>query len=296
LLVEAARRTNRVVQHGTQSRSMAFVAHAIKLLHEGLIGDVLIAKAINVQKRKDIGHASASEPPAGFDYDLWLGPAPYVPFQTNRHHYTWHWWYAFGTGDAGNDAVHEIDTARWGLGVETHPSTIAAIGGKYYFDDDQQFPDTQNVLYEYPGDGKVGNRRQLILEMRIWSPYYPAGFDNGVEFYGTEGWAQLSKRGIFKVFDAKNKPRPVTDLPPRGPGNAHQRDFADAVRSGTKPSAEIAIGHVSATLCHLGNIAARLGRSLRFDPATEQIVGDEEAAGLARRTYRDGHWAVPRGV
>ena len=296
LLVAAARRGNRIVQHGTQSRSSAFVMHAIKLLHEGLIGDVLIAKAINVQKRANIGHAAPSEPPPGFDYNLWLGPTPFIPFQRNRHHYTWHWWYAFGTGDMGNDGIHDLDMARWGLGVDGHPSTVVALGGKYYFDDDQQFPDTQTVIFEYPNDGKVRHRRQLMFEQRIWSPYQPDGFDNGSAYYGTEGWMLLSNRGILKVFDKDNKPRPVVGLPPTSDTSAHQEDFVEAVRSGRKPNAEIAIGHVSATLCHLGNIATRLGRTLHFDADAQTIVGDEEAARMVRRTYREGHWAVPKGV
>ncbi len=195
LLVEAARRNGRVVQHGTQSRSSPFVSRAMQMLREGAIGDVLVAKAFDIQRRDDIGHAEPSSPPPRFDYDLWLGPAPFVPFQKNRHHYTWHWWYDFGTGDMGNDGVHELDIARWGLGVEGHPTTVSALGGKYYFDDDQQFPDTQMVVFEYPGDGKVGHRRQLVFEMRIWSPYEPEGVDNGNAFYGTEGWMLFSKRG-----------------------------------------------------------------------------------------------------
>jgi predicted dehydrogenase len=294
LMVEAARRSRKVVQVGTQSRSNPLVAHAIQRLREGVIGDVMVAKAFDIQRRKDIGHESPSNPPPGFDYDLWLGPAPVVPFQSNRHHYTWHWWYDFGTGDMGNDGVHELDIARWGLGVEGHPSTIAALGGKYVFDDDQQFPDTQLVAFEYPGDGKAGHRRQLVFEMRIWSPYSPEdGIDNGNLFYGTDGWMLLSKRGSVKVFDAKNKPRPLGGEPPKMTG--HQEDFLTAVRAGQTPKAEIAVGHVSTALCHLGNIATRLRRTLSFDPATERF-GDGDAQRLASRTYREGHWATPKGI
>jgi predicted dehydrogenase len=259
-----------------------------------VIGDVVVAKAINVQRRQNIGHAAPGPPPPNFDYDLWVGPAPFVPYQSNRHHYTWHWWYDFGTGDMGNDGVHELDIARWGLGVETHPSTVAAVGGKYVFDDDQQFPDTQYVLFEYPGDGKPGRRRQLVFEMRIWSPYQPEGFENGNIFYGTDGWMVLSKNGTVQVFDRKGKPRPLDGAPAKMPG--HQQDFVNAIRERRSPAAEIGVGFVSTALCHLGNISTRVGRTLHIDPASEQIVGDDEAARLLRRSYRDGHWATPRGV
>ena len=294
LLVEAARRYDRIVQHGTQSRSDSLISHAIGLLRDGVIGDVLVAKAWNVQRRSNIGHASPSAPPEHFDYDLWLGPAPYVPFQKNRHHYTWHWWYDFGTGDMGNDGVHEVDIARWGLGVETHPTTVAAMGGKFAFDDDQQFPDTQYVLFEYPGDGKVGNKRQLIFEMRIWSPYGLERIDNGNAFYGTKGWMLLSKRGILKVFGRRDQELKLGDDYPRIP--QHKENFLDSIRNGHRPNAEIEIGHLSATLCHLGNIATRVGGSFRFDATHERIIGNGHASQLVRRSYRQGHWAVPKGV
>lgn len=294
LLVEAARKAGKVVQHGTQSRSNPLIQQAVDLLRQGAIGEVKVAKAFNVQKRSEIGHARPGEPPAGFDYDLWLGPAPFVPFQANRHHYTWHWWYDFGTGDMGNDGVHELDIARWGLGVETHPSTVAALGGKLVFDDDQQFPDTQLVAFDYPGDGTPAGRKQLVFEMRIWSPCQPDGVDNGNAFYGTEGWMLLSKRGLLKVFDRRNNPVPLELASDRA--TAHQEDFLAAIRTGKTPTAEIEVGHLSASLCHLGNVATRLGRTLRFDPAREQVVGDDEADKLMGRTYRDGHWAVPRGA
>ncbi len=295
LLVEAAGRSGKVVQHGTQSRSDGLVRHAIRLLREGAIGEVLVARAINIQKRANIGHQQPGEPPKGFDYDLWVGPAPMVPFRSNRHHYNWHWWYDFGTGDMGNDGVHELDIARWGLGVEGHPTSVTGAGGKFFFDDDQQFPDTQLVTFDYPGDGKPGSRRQLVFDMRIWSPYSPDdGVDNGNAFYGTDGWMLVSKRGVLKLYDAKGKPRPVPGGAEPSPG--HQENFLDAVRGDAPPNAPVSVGHVSATLCHLGNIATRLGRTLKFDPATETVVGDDEAQALTRRTYREGHWAVPKGA
>ena len=244
LLVEAARRNKRVVQHGTQSRTHPLVQRGIELLREGVIGDVLVAKAWNVQRRGSIGRESPSKPPEGFDYDMWIGPAPFVPYQSNRHHYTWHWWYDFGTGDMGNDGVHELDIARWGLGVDTHPSKVTAMGGKYHFDDDQQFPDTQYASFEYPGDGKPGNIRQLVFEQRLWSPYGVDRVDNGNAFYGPKGWMFLSKRGFLKVYDEKNKI--VEDAKGEGGGLVHPGNFADAIRNGSTPAAQIAIGHLSA--------------------------------------------------
>ncbi|MFM7129470.1 MAG: Gfo/Idh/MocA family protein [bacterium] len=294
LLVAAAAKSGKLVQHGTQSRSMPLLQHAIGHLHSGLIGTVLHARAINIQRRANIGHAKPSQPPEGFDYDMWTGPAPMVPFQANRHHYTWHWWYDFGTGDMGNDGVHELDIARWGLGVTSHPDKIAALGGKYYFDDDQQFPDMQNVLFEYNSSGKVGEKRQLMFDMRIWSPYSPDdGIDNGVAFYGTEGWMLVSKRGVAKAFDAKGKPMPLPGKPMDHP--SHQLNLIQAIRGEAKLTAPIEIGHISASLCHMGNIAVRLGRSLDFNGKTEEFT-DAQANAMIRRKYREGHWAIPVGV
>ena len=118
------------------------------MLREGKIGDVMMAKAWNVQRRKNIGSAKPSTPPSGVDYDTWVGPAEYLPFQSNRFHYDWHWWHNFGTGDIGNDGAHEMDIARWGLGVSGLPSSTSALGGKFYFNDDQQFPDTANCVFQ----------------------------------------------------------------------------------------------------------------------------------------------------
>ena len=299
LLVEAAQRTGKVVQHGTQSRSSEMINHAIRLLRDGIIGDVLVANACNVQRRPPIGKYEPSAPPARFDHDLWLGPAPVVPWQKNCHHYTWHWWYNFGTGDVGNDGVHEIDIARWGLGVETHPTTIFGSGGKLAYDDDQQFPDTAYVSFEYPGDDTVGTRRQLVFEMRLWSPYQLSNgkrhIDNGNAFYGTKGWMSLSKRGILEIYDELNRPIEVPEDRRRMPN--HRENFVRAIRYGDKPRGQVAIGHLSSSLCHLANISVRLGRSLHFDPENETFSNDPEANALISREYRaGGHWSIPQGV
>ncbi|MCY2966410.1 MAG: Gfo/Idh/MocA family oxidoreductase [Planctomycetota bacterium] len=293
LLVEAAERNKVRVQHGTQSRSTAMMIQAVALLRSGIIGTVLQAKCWNMQRRGSIGRGQETPPPAGLDYDNWVGPATFLPYRSNRVHNRWTWWRHFGTGDMGNDGVHDIDYTRWGLGVDTHPTKIAALGGKFHFDDDMEFPDTQQVVFEYPGDGAPGNRRLLIYEQRLWSTNYPYNVDSGAEFYGTSGQMFLSRRGKIQVLDAQNRPKPVEVTPGPQDDAAHVRNFLGAIRENEKLNADPLTGHLSTSLCHLGNIATLLERTLTFDPATEAIVGDAEAHRLLSREYRD-HWARPR--
>ena len=293
LMIEAARRNKRVMQVGTQSRSTRHVMKAMELLHNGAIGRVLVSKAWNSQRRSSIGKAKPSAPPAHLDFEAWLGPAPKMPYQSNILHGIWRWWHAFGTGDMGNDGVHDLDIARWGLGVTTHPSRIAALGGKYFFDDDQQFPDTQNVLFEYEPANGGGPPRQLIFEQRIWAPYFEQGYENGDAFYGTDGLMLLGKHGGWKLFGPRNKLREQMNGSPDL--RAHHDDFFRCIREGGTPNADIEIGHLSSSLCHLGNIATRVGRVLEFDPKHEQIVGNGEANALVSRNYRD-HWGRPGGA
>ncbi|UCG47825.1 MAG: Gfo/Idh/MocA family oxidoreductase [Phycisphaerales bacterium] len=292
LMVEAARRCRRVVQVGTQTRSADYVIRAMQLLREGAIGDVLAAKAWNSQLRRNIGKAKPVDPPAHLDFDLWLGPAPVVPYQSNLLHSTWRWFLAFGTGDIGNDGVHDIDIARWGLGVEAHPNTVASIGGKYFFDDDQQFPDTHYVVFEYVG--ARGRKKQLVYEQRIWSPYVQEGYENGNAFYGTRGMMILGKKDGWRLYGRRNEL--VDQMKGRLDSTAHHRNFLDAIKTGEPLNADIQVGHLSAALAHLGNIAARVGRIIQFDPQAECVLNDDRANELVRRRYRSGHWAVPAGV
>jgi predicted dehydrogenase len=293
LLVEAARRNETLVQHGTQCRSTSMMTEAVKLLREGIIGNVLQAKCWNIQRRGSIGRGQDTDPPAGLDYDSWVGPAPMIPYRTNRVHNRWTWWRHFGAGDMGNDGVHDIDYTRWGLGVDTHPSKVSALGGKFFFDDDNEFPDTQQVTFEYPGDGKPGSRRLLVYEQRLWSTNYPHNCDSGAEFYGTKGQMFLSRRGKIEVLGDRNAKVPVSVQPRAQDDAAHVRNFCDAIRGEAQLTADARTGHLSTALCHLGNIATHLGRSLDFDPEKEQILGDEEANTLVGRDYRD-HWGTPR--
>ncbi|MDA1049933.1 MAG: Gfo/Idh/MocA family oxidoreductase [Planctomycetota bacterium] len=295
LLVEASARNNTLVQHGTQCRSTGMMIEAVALLRDGIIGDVKVAKCWNIQRRGSIGRGQDTDPPKGLDYDSWIGPAPMIPYRTNRVHNRWTWWYHFGAGDMGNDGVHDLDYTRWGLGVDTHPSRVSANGGKFQFDDDQEFPDTQQVTFEYPGDGNVGSQRLLIYEQRLWSTNYPHNCDSGAEFYGSKGQMFLSRRGKIEVQSERNTPVKLDVTPGGQDDGAHVANFCAAIRGDARLNADALTGHLSTSLCHLGNIATRLGRSLAFDPQTEQVADDDEANALVHRDYRD-HWGTPRGV
>jgi predicted dehydrogenase len=291
-MVEAVGRTGKLLQVGTQSRSTAIIREAMDRIRSGEIGEVLVSKAWNSQLRRSIGKMQPTNPPANLDFDAWLGPAPAVPYQSNLLPGVWRWWYDFGCGDIGNDGVHDIDVAVWGLGVDTHPSTITCLGGKYFFDDDQQFPDTQYAVFEYPVPGK-SVKKQLIFEQRIWSPYVQEGCENGAAFYGTSGMLIIGHSVGWKLYGPRNKliaeKAGAPDLP------AHHQNFFDCIRSGQRNlNADVKAGCLSASLVHLANIAARVGRVLRFDPEREEILNDPQAARLLGRPYREGHWAIPR--
>jgi len=287
LMVEAARKHKRIVQAGTQSRSRPSTIKAIQLARSGRIGNVLMAKAWNSQRRRNIGHKADGPVPPGVDYDTWVGPAEMIPFNENRFHYNWHWHWNFGTGDLGNDGAHQVDMARWALGVEA-PVRVSGMGKKYYFEDDQITPDTMNITFDY-GD------KAMIWEMRIWTPYKLEGIDNGVAVYGADGYIHIGdweKDWGYKVFDAKGKL--VEDVQVAEP-DGHMENFLECVRTRKPPNADIEIGHLSAVHCHLGNIVARVGRNVSYDGKTETIPGDAEANALTRRKYRQ-HWATPKGA
>ncbi len=291
LMIDAARRNKRIVQVGTQSRSRPSTLRAMEYVKSGKIGRVYMAKAWDVQLRDNIGHKEDGPVPPGVDYETWLGPAPWIPFNENRFHYKWHWHWHFGTGDAGNDGSHQIDMARWALGV-SYPKSASGWGRKVFFDDDQQTPDSMNVTFDH-GD------KALVWEMRIWNPYGMEGMENGVAVYGTDGVVHIGRwagHWGFKVFDKSGK-LVQQDIPAAQEGNTdpenHQKNWVECIRSRKLPNADIAVGHLTAIHCHLANIVARTGRNVKFDQENEQIVNDPEANLLTRREYRT-HWATPK--
>lgn len=282
LLVQAAREHRKCVQHGTQRRSSPQLKAAVQALRDGVIGRVLAAKAINHQFRPPIGRAPESAPPPGVNYDLWLGPAPKRPFTNNRWHYNWHWFWDYGSGDLGNDGIHQLDMARWGLGVD-YPKAIASSGGQLLYEDDHETPDTQTLVYEYA-------QCHLIYEMRLWTPYALEGHDNGTIFYGTDGKMEDGRKGVTVTLkDGQTKQI-------EGGRGDNMADFLNAVRANdsAKLSAPIAEGAISANLCHLGNIATRLGgQRIEYNPLSGKITScggrEAEANALLTRTYRAGY-------
>jgi predicted dehydrogenase len=288
LVVKCAKEHKKCVQHGTQRRSSAEDMAGVRALKEGVIGDVYMAKAINHQRRDKIGKAKEEPPPPGVDYDLWLGAAPKVPFTKNRWHYNWHWFWDYGGGDLANDGSHQVDEAVWGMGLDLqYPDAVITSGAQLWYDDDHETPDTHTVIYEYPG-------KQIIFEMRLWTPYKIEGHDNGCVFYGTKGKMDIGREGAIATVDDK-----VIDVKPADYGIEAEEimpNFITAVRH-DDPSMlnnPIELGAVTTNLCHLGNIGYRCGNiKLTYDPKTETITKASEnldkANSLIKREYRKGY-------
>jgi predicted dehydrogenase len=282
-MIETARRHNRVVAVGTQRRSSPLLAKAVQLLRDGGLGHVYSAKTVISRPRDPIGLASNGSVPPGVHYDMWLGPAAERPFNEHHFHYYWHWQWEYGTGDLGNTAVHSLDAARWLLGKSEHPRTAYCSGGLYEAGapTDQKTPNTQQATYRY-ADGT-----ELHCDLRNWFSGPPEA--QGIFVFGSKGWMKVGDEDVRVYFGRKNEPGPtLTSDEPPDTGQEHFQNFIDCVRSRKAPDlrAPLDEGHFSSTLCHLGNIAYRVGRSLTFDGSSERFVSDEEADKLLGRTYR----------
>ncbi len=278
LAVQAARKHKRIVQMGTQRRSWPGIVEAIDKIHAGEIGRVLYARTWYNNRRPSIGHGKATAVPDWLDWRMWQGPAPDRPFKDNVVHYNWHWHWHWGNGELGNNGVHAIDVARWGLDV-TYPIRVTAGGGKYRHDDDQETPDTMMVTYDFP------EKKTITWEGLSWSPLGPRESGFGVSFHGTEG--SLVIRGAdYTIFDSKLKEVAT------GSGDAgdtdHFADFLNAVRTGRLPNADIEKAHQSTLLCHLGNIAYRTSSVVNTDPSNGHILDNVAAQKLWSREYAPG--------
>lgn len=286
-IVAASRKYKKVVQTGTQSRSVPHYVEAIDYVRSGKLGTVHLAKAWNSQLRRRVEGVKDGDAPKGLDWNIWQGPAPERAYNDRRYSYGWRWLWDYGTGDMGNDGVHDLDIARWGLGVEA-PAGVNCTGDKLHFAGDiQETPDTQYVTFTFPASKAV-----LVYEQRLWSPYHQEGFENGAAFYGTDAYMLIGRSG-YKVVGRGNKvivekKAAFSDVP-------HLENFVACARDGKRPNCDIEDGHRSTTLAHLGNISYRVGRPLKFDATKEAIVGDDEANGLLKRPGRKG-FEIPEKV
>jgi len=295
-VLAAAHKYGRMVQHGTNGRSSEVMQEAVRKVREGVIGDVYLSRGLCFKWRDTIGRTAVEPVPAGVHYDLWLGPAPAREFTRNRFHYNFHWFWDYGNGDIGNQGVHQMDAARWLLGVK-YPTRISAMGGHYMFDDDQETPNTMTANFEFDEGGR---KKMLVFEVRHWMSNHEAeiggrGDSNTVGniVYGSKGY--LSTSGGFKIFLGKEQQPGPAPSAPRGGDN--WANFIQAVRSRkyadlNAPMEEAA---PSVVLIHLANISYRLGRTLNFDAAAMSCKGDPEANRMFTRAYR-APFVVPEKV
>jgi predicted dehydrogenase len=306
-IVAAARKYDKIVQHGVNARSHVGPMEAVQKMREGLIGDLYMARGLCFKRRDTIGRTRPEPVPAGVHYDLWLGPAPKTEFTRNRFHYNWHWFWDYGNGDFGNQGIHEMDIARWGLGVK-YPTKVSAIGGHFMFDDDQETPNTLNIAYEFNEGGK---KKMMTYEVRHWDSNHEAGIGGanlaggtvGNLFFGSNGYLAIDGYNRYESFVGKfddpdtRKKRVVTAGPAKNEGGSNWQNFIDAVRDGKKEKQnnEIEEGAISCTLMHLGNVAYRLGRTLNFDSEKQVVINDAEANKMLTRNYR-APFVVPAKV
>jgi predicted dehydrogenase len=298
-MVAAARKYNRVVQVGSQSRSMEHKIRAVKLMQDGVIGKVYLAKGLCYKTRPSIGHKDDSPTPPGLDWDKFLGPAPMRPFNELRFAYNWHWFWDTGNGDIGNQGIHQMDVARWGLGVEL-PVSVSSTGGKYVFQDDQETPNTQIATFDY-GD------KELMFEVRGLPTgaegNLPVRGNNSISnlFYGADGWMAMDDNGFQvymgykneKTMDEKNQDREAK----KDETQVHMANFLAGVKSRDVKDlhADVRIGATSADLVHLANISYRLKHELKFDPKALKFVDSAAANEMLTRKYR-APYVVPRSV
>ncbi|MGV8093249.1 MAG: Gfo/Idh/MocA family oxidoreductase [Mangrovibacterium sp.] len=294
-MVEAARKYNRVVQTGTQSRSNIVVHKAMELIREGIIGDIYMGRAIVFGFRPNIGRVADSPVPKGVDWNMFLGPAPWHPFNENRFHYKWHWFWDTSTTEFGNNATHWVDLIRMAMQINIHPRKIQCTGGFYVWDSDQEIPNIQLGAFQYP------DKRIIQIDVRSIYNNQEGGDLEGAFLYGSKGWMHLKHQNFRVFFGQKSEPGPsfsIKNVPAlkdkgviqefKGLDIPHMQNFIDCVHSGRWQdlNADVLEGHLSSSIGLLGNMAYRLGRTLEFDSETEKFIGNEEADRYLKRDYR----------
>jgi len=282
-IVAAARKHKRLVQMGNQRRSCPWIKEAMACLHGGELGKLSVARGWYANHRLSIGHGKAAPVPEWLDYSLWQGPAPEQEYRDNVVHYNWHWFWNWGTGEMGNNGVHALDVARWGLGVDL-PRRVTCGGSRYFYQDDWESPDTILATFDFGDHG-------IFWEGLSCAPRGFEGSQFGINFYGEKGCMVVTESKAT-LYDLNNKLiREVSAAGTKdlyGFDTIHFGNFIDGIRSGTALNSEIEEGQKSATLCHLANIAWRSGNTVNFDPQTRKIIGDSKAEALATRAYRPG--------
>jgi len=298
-MIAAARRYKRMCQIGSQSRSTPHVIEAMQALKDGIIGKVYMSKGLCFKRRKSIGRKPDGPVPPGLDWDMFLGPAPMRPFNELRFAYNWHWFWDTGNGDLGNQGVHQMDIARWGMGLANDHSglkNVVSTGGKYAYDDMQETPNTQMCSFYY-GD------REVVFEVRGVLTGGEGTLGAGPRatnaignlFYGVDGWMELDGGG-YRVYKGENNEVVKNVKGERGPDGTvrHMENFLAAVRSRDYKSlnAEIEIGAAAADFCHFANISYRVGKRLNWD-STKQQFDDATANKMLTRDYRKPY-VVPK--
>jgi predicted dehydrogenase len=285
-MLEAAKKHNRVVQMGTQWRSGEHWARAVEFVQSGKLGKVGTARGWAYHDwLGSIGNPPDGEPPPGVDYDMWLGPAPKRPFNPNRFHFNFRWFWDYAGGLMTDWGVHLINIMLWAMGPEL-PKSIMSSGGKYVLTDNSETPDTQTTVYEFPS-------YTLIWEHKVGIGVGLNGRPWGISFSGTEGTLILDDQGWEIVPEPKKKSleaQKYAGSPDARP--AHVRNFLDCVKSRRQPVENLEVGHHVSTVAHLGNIALRSGRNITWDNQKERIPGDKQADRLVGVTYRKP-WKLP---
>jgi predicted dehydrogenase len=267
-MVEAARKYNRICQTGTQCRSQSGMRDAMKFVQEGGIGEIKIARGLCYKGRGPIGNKGKYEPPKSVDFNLWTGPAEMQELTRPKMHYDWHWVWNTGNGDLGNQGIHQMDLARWGLNKSGMPKSVASYGGRIGYQDAGETANTQVCLFDY-------DDALLVFEVRGLKTDALRGAKVGVIFEGTEGYVVMTSYSSGVALDKSGK-----QIKKFGGGGNHYSNFLDAVRSRKVEdlNADIEEGHLSSALCHLGNISLRLGETTSVAEARERMKDEPMVA------------------